>query len=92
MLKTFFFPRKFVSKIDRKLPEKDVKNLKKTSLKLFPSTPKLQKYDKSENRHKSFQKPSKNLPEAFPEYPEIANKPARQELCVGPGSHSKKDK
>ena len=36
------FTRKFVPKIDRKLSEKQVKNVKKTSLKLFPSTPKLQ--------------------------------------------------
>ena len=27
---------------------------------------------------KSTQKPPPNLPEAFPEYPEIANKPARE--------------
>ena len=39
---TVFFLRKFVPKIDRKLPEKQVENLQKTSLKLFPSTPKLQ--------------------------------------------------
>ena len=44
LLKGFLaiFTRKFVPKIDRKLPEKQVKKVKRTSLKLFPSTPKLQ--------------------------------------------------
>ena len=44
LLKGFLaiFTRKFVQKIDRKLIEKRVKNIQKTSLKLFPSNPKLQ--------------------------------------------------
>ena len=47
------FTRKFVPKIERKLSEKHVKNLQKTSLKLFPSTPKLQqsKKDIKKNIH-----------------------------------------
>tara|TARA_A100001015_G_C14984905_1_gene711088 strand:- start:425 stop:664 length:240 start_codon:yes stop_codon:yes gene_type:complete len=35
-------PRNFVWKIDRKLPEMQVETSKKNSLKLFPSTRKLQ--------------------------------------------------
>ena len=37
------FTGKFVPKIDRKLSEKQVKKVKQTSLKLFPSTPKFQR-------------------------------------------------
>ena len=40
MLKDFL--PKIRPEVDRKLPEKQVKNLQKTSLKLFPSTPTLQ--------------------------------------------------
>ena len=36
------FIGKFLPKIDRKLTETQVKQIQKTSLKLFPSTPKLQ--------------------------------------------------
>ena len=47
------FTWKFVPKIDRKLPEKQVEKVKK------------------------------NLPEAFPEYPEIASKPVSGNTFFG---------
>ena len=41
--------------------------------------PKIRPENRPKTTRKSIQKPTKNLPQAFPEYPEIANKQARNE-------------
>ena len=56
--------------------------------------PKIRPENWSKTTRKTDWKPPKNLPEAFPEYPEIANKPASLEASrkLGPPLKKKQKK